>query len=365
MTGKITLSVIKADVGGYVGHSSIHPDLMKTAEDRLSNAVEKNILVDCHVTRCGDDLELIMTHKHGVSNEKVHKLAWDTFVTCAEVARDLKLYGAGQDLLKDTFSGTVQGMGPGVAEMEFEERKSEPVIVFMADKTSPGAWNLPVYRMFADPFNTAGLVIDPAMHEGFRFEVVDVYENRKIDLTAPEELYDLLMFIGAVRRYIIRNVFRRNGEIVAAASTQKLSLIAGRYVGKDDPVLIVRCQSGLPAVGEVLEPFSFPHTVEGWMRGSHHGPLMPVPFYEANPSRFDGPPRVIAAGFQLCGGKLIGPRDLFDDPAFDDARKKANEIANYLRHHGPFEPHRLGLDDMEYTTMPQLMKKLESRFVAA
>jgi fructose 1,6-bisphosphate aldolase/phosphatase len=363
MSGKITLSVIKADVGGYVGHSSIHPDLLKTAADRLSNAREKGTLVDCHVTRCGDDLELIMTHTHGMDSEKVHKLAWDTFVSCTEVAKELKLYGAGQDLLKDTFSGTVKGMGPGVAEMEFEERKSEPIIIFMADKTSPGAWNLPLFRMFADPFNTAGLVIDPTMHEGFRFEVVDVYQNKKITFSAPEELYDLLMFIGAMRRFIIKNVYRKDGEITAAASTQKLSLIAGRYVGKDDPVLIVRCQSGLPAVGEVLEPFAFPHLVEGWMRGSHHGPLMPVPFYEANPSRFDGPPRVIAAGFQLCGGKLIGPRDLFDDPAFDDARKKTNEIANYLRHHGPFEPHRLGLDDMEYTTMPQLMKKLEGRFV--
>lgn len=364
MSSKITLSVIKADVGGYVGHSSMHPALMKTAEERLSNACEKGVLIDYHVTRCGDDLELIMTHKHGAESEKIHKLAWDTFVACTEVAKELKLYGAGQDLLRDTFTGSIKGMGPGVAEMEFEERKSEPIIVFMADKTSPGAWNLPLYAIFADPFNTIGLVIDPAMHGGFRFEVVDIFEHKKIFLEAPEEIYDLLMFIGAMRRFMIKNVYRRSdGEIAAAASTQKLSLIAGRYVGKDDPVLIVRCQSGLPAVGEVLEPFAFAHLVEGWMRGSHHGPLMPVPFYEANPSRFDGPPRVIAAGFQLCGGKLIGPRDLFDDPAFDDTRKKTNEIANYLRHHGPFEPHRLGLDDLEYTTMPQLMKKLESRFV--
>jgi len=85
--------------------------------------------------------------------------------------------------------------------------------------------------------------------------------------------------------------------------------------------------------------------------------------YEANPSRFDGPSRVIAAGFHLCNGKLIGPRDLFDDPAFDEARKRTNVIADYLRQHGPFEPHRLGLEDLEYTTMPQLMKKLEGRFI--
>ncbi|GAH74455.1 unnamed protein product, partial [marine sediment metagenome] len=41
------------------------------------------------------------------------------------MARDLKLHGAGQDLLSDAFTGTVKGLGPGVAEMEFEERVAE------------------------------------------------------------------------------------------------------------------------------------------------------------------------------------------------------------------------------------------------
>ena len=98
------------------------------------------------------------------------------------------------------------------------------------------------------------------------------------------------------------------------------------------------------------------------MRGSHNGPLMPVAVRESNPTRFDGPPRVIAADFQLSGGKLVGPLDMFDDPAFDNARQEARDIADMLRRHGPFEPHRLPLEEMEYTTMPQVMKKLEGRF---
>ena len=66
------------------------------------------------------------------------------------------------------------------------------------------------------------------------------------------------MFIGAPARYVIHSVRSKTlGEVAAATSTQRLSLIAGKYVGKDDPVMIVRCQSGLPAVGEVLEPFAF------------------------------------------------------------------------------------------------------------
>ena len=98
------------------------------------------------------------------------------------------------------------------------------------------------------------------------------------------------------------------------------------------------------------------------MRGSHYGPWMPVSLDEANPSRFDGPPRVVALGFQLADGKLVGPRDMFDDPSFDNARIEANEISDYLRKHGPFEPHRLPLDEMEYTTMPTVADKLNKRW---
>jgi fructose 1,6-bisphosphate aldolase/phosphatase len=228
----------------------------------------------------------------------------------------------------------------------------------MADKCAPGAWNLPLFRMFADPFNTIGLVIDPSMHDGFRFEVHDVKGGRDIMMSCPEQMYDLLVLIGSPENYIIKNVYKKNGVIAAASSTQKLALIAGRYVGKDDPVMMVRCQSGLPAVGEAMEPFAFPHMISGWMRGSHYGPLMPVSQKQATPTRFDGPPRVIACGFQLNNGKLVGPRDMFDDPSYDLARQKANEVADYLRRHGPFEPHRLGLQDMEYTTLPSVLDKL-------
>ncbi|MBI2911970.1 MAG: fructose 1,6-bisphosphatase [Chloroflexi bacterium] len=360
----ITLSVIKADIGGWVGHSNIHPDLAAEATNWMERARQAGILVDYHVTHCGDDLQLIMTHERGNLNTEIHRLAWDTFLAGTEVAKKLKLYGAGQDLLSDAFSGNVKGMGPGIAEMTFEERRSEPVLIFMADKTSAGAWNLPLYKMFADPFNTIGLVIATNMHGGFRFEIHDVLKGLRIDLSAPEEIYDMLTFLGAPSRYAIKHVFSRdNGDIAAVASTERLSQIAGRYVGKDDPVLVVRCQNQFPAVGEVLEPFSFPLLVEGWMRGSHHGPLMPVSLKDAHPARFDGPPRVIAAGFQLAGGKLIGPRDMFDDPSFDETRREANWAASYMRKHGPFEPHRLPLEEMEYTTMPAVTERLAGRFV--
>ncbi|MFC1933500.1 fructose-1,6-bisphosphate aldolase/phosphatase, partial [Chloroflexota bacterium] len=338
-------------------------DLLAKAGENMAKAKKGGLLVDYHVTKCGDDLQLVMTHQQGEDSEKVHKLAWDTFIDCTEVAKQLKLHGAGQDLLSDAFSGNVRGMGPGVAEMEVEERGAETIIIFMADKTSSGAWNLPLYKMFADPFNTIGLVIAENMHQGFAFEVHDIKEGKKITFNAPEEIYDLLVFIGAPSRYMVKAVYHRGTKgIAAVSSTQRLALIAGRYVGKDDPVCIVRSQGEFPAVGEVMEPFALPLLVEGWMRGSHHGPLMPVSIVDSTPTRFDGPPRVVALGFQLSSGKLIGPRDMLADISFDNARQQAKDVADFMRAHGPFEPHRLPLEEMEYTTMPQVMNKLEGRF---
>jgi fructose 1,6-bisphosphate aldolase/phosphatase len=361
---RTTLSVIKADIGSLAGHHVVHPDTLAVASRILAEGKSKGIINDYYVTNVGDDLQLIMTHRRGVDNPAVHELAWTAFKEAAKVAKDLGLYAAGQDLLSDAFSGNVRGLGPGVAEMEFEERPSEPVVVFMADKTEPGAFNLPMYRIFADPFNTAGLVIDPRLHLGFKFTVYDAYEGREITLNAPEEIYDLLALIGTPGRFIIRRVYRKSdNEIAAVVSVERLSLIAGRYVGKDDPVAIVRAQSGFPAVGEILEAFTHPHLVAGWMRGSHYGPLMPVGLRHAKVTRFDGPPRVVALGFNIKNAKLVGPADLFDDVAFDEVRRTAQFITEYMRRHGPIMPHRLGPEEMEYTTLPEVLQRLSSRFV--
>ena len=92
---KITLSVIKADVGGFVGHSDVHPDLLSAANEYLADK-GKGLLTDYHVTRVGDDMQLIMTHDRGTDNEDIHQLAWDVFLKATEVARQFKTYGAGR-----------------------------------------------------------------------------------------------------------------------------------------------------------------------------------------------------------------------------------------------------------------------------
>ena len=130
---KITVSVIKADVGGIGGHTRPSDNLIQAVRDTIKSAGD--LLIDHYIGYCGDDVHIVMSHTHGVDNEKIHKLAYDSFVAGTAVAKKEGLYGAGQDLLKDSFSGNVKGMGPGVAELEFEERPNEAFTVFAADKT--------------------------------------------------------------------------------------------------------------------------------------------------------------------------------------------------------------------------------------
>jgi len=370
LPNKVTISIIKCDVGSLAGHHIVPKPLFDVAEKNLKKATEEGVINNFYVFNAGDDLELLMVHEKGEQNHEIHKLAWDTFKEAADKASQLKLYAAGQDLLKTAFSGNVRGMGPGVAEMEIEERTSDPIVVFAADKTSAGSFNYPIFRIFADPMNTAGLIIDPHMLCGFKFEVIDTKENKSIILKCPEEMYELLALIGTVGRYVISRVWRASDDLICAASSvSKLSLIAGKYVGKDDPVMLARAQHGLPAVGEILAPFMHSYFVQGWMRGSHWGPIMPVGLKASKCTAFDGPPRIVAIGFQVANGKISSDdegnpiiADLFDDPAFALARHEAMQNACALRNMGEFEPARLSSEEMEYTTIRQVLGKLGERF---
>lgn len=373
---KVTVSIIKADVGSVVGHSRPHPSMLQASKDILKEQQKAGVIEDFYVTRVGDDINLYMTHYKGENNKEVHSAAWDCFQKATKIAKSMKLYAAGQDILTDAFSGNVKGAGPGSAEMSFVERGSEPLLFFMADKTEPSAYSLPLTRIFLDPFTTTGLVIDARAKQGFDFEIHDVMDHKKVIMSAPEEAWSILSLLGDTSRYAIKRVNSRSGIGPACVvSTDKLNLTAGKYIGKDDPVCICRCQSGLPSVGEYTQPFiNYTMLVAGWMRGSHIGALYPCSPEDSDPTYFDGPPRICCLGFQLNEGHLQGlepmnskdgehtPVDFFGSPTFDHARSNSIKASKFMRSQGPFVPSILGAEEMEYTSRPEVLKELKDRF---
>jgi len=361
---KVTLSIIKADIGSIGGHLKPSGEVVRRVREYIGEK-GKDLVYDFFVSYTGDDIAILFSHGEGVGSEKIHKLAWDAFVSGTEIAKSQGLYGAGQDLLKDAFSGNVRGMGPAVCEMEFEERPNEPFVFFAADKTDPGAYNLPLYLAFADPMYNSGLILSPNMAKGFKFTIMDVSYtegDRIIELNAPEDLYDIAALLRDNERFVIESIHsRETGEIAACVSTTRLHNIAGKYTGKDDPVMLVRVQGPFPATGEVLAPFSIGHYVAGFMRGSHTGPLMPVKM-NSTVSYFDGPPCVCAIGFCVHKGKLTEPADCFDHPYWDWVRNNVARKATEMRMQGFSGAAMLPYSELEYGGIVKKMEKLEPKF---
>lgn len=359
-----TLSIIKADVGSIGGHVTPGKQLLEALDHSMARGLD-TLVSDYFLGVTGDDIAILMVHDRGISDPDIHRLAWEAFKDATRTARSQGLYGAGQDLLIDAFSGNVRGMGPAVAELNFVERPGEPFLMFMADKTEPGAYNLPLYMAFADPMNTGGLLLGPELTKGFRFRVMDVgytEGDRIIDLDAPEDLYNLAALLRDNDRYVIEGIYsRHDGEQAAAVSTTRLHNIAGKYTGKDDPVMLVRVQKNFPATGEILAPYATAHYVGGFMRGSHVGPLMPVK-HGTTCSYFDGPPIVCGFGFCVHNGKLTEAVDLFDHPFWDAVRLRAADKAMEIRRQGFSGPAMLPYSELEYGGIVNILEKLESRF---
>jgi len=342
---KITVSVIKADVGGIGGHTKPSDGLIEA----IRNTVKKSsdLLIDHYIGYCGDDTHIVMTHTHGVDNEKIHKLAWDAFMAGTQVAKEEGLYGAGQDLLKDSFSGNVKGMGPGVADMEFEERPNVAFTVFAADKTEPGAFNYPIYRMFVDALSNTGLIVNKSLASGVKINIMDVEKAQIAELELWQDkptIEAALMYPG---RYVVDSVFTKDGEPILDASTDRLHNIAGTYVGKDDPICLVRTQKNFPATEEVGSVFNNPHFVAGNTRGSHNMPLMPVKLNSAATINFCIP-IVEALVFSMHNGKLTGPFDGFSTPDWDYIREIATKKALSIRSQGFIHPATLVPSELEY-----------------
>ncbi len=294
-----TLSVFTGCAGGYVGTGGVHPALIEAAREAMAGAKESGRIRDGFVARCGDDIGLVCLHAG--PREALDAFALDVFGQARVVAVRLAQHGSDNG-----------GMRIDRAELTLQPRRSEPVLVFLSDQCGPAAWNVYLYRMFADPFNTPSLVSDSSLSEGFRFWIG---QGESYEL--PEDLHVFLRAAGTEGRCVTRVVSRATGATVAVASDGA------------DPVLIVRCEPPFPKVGEVLEAFAFPFMASG-------SPLMPVSTNDESSSRSDGPPRAIGLGFQASLDRLIGPRDMLADPSFDDARRRARDAADYLGRHGPF-----------------------------
>jgi fructose 1,6-bisphosphate aldolase/phosphatase len=325
-----------------------------------------DLVIDSEVSFTGDDITIVATHQKGTCNPEVHDRLLASLDAGVRRAREEGLYGAGQDLAKDAFSGAVKGLGPGIAELSFEERPNEAFVVLAADKTRPGAFNLPLYLAFADPMHTAGLLLSKKLHRGFRFVIMDVVyaaHDRVVSLEAPEDLYAIAALLRSPERFAVESIFSRtSGEEAVAVSTARLHNVAGFITGQDDPVAIVRVQDHFPSSGEVLGPYAIGAYVPGFLRGSHYGALLPVR-RNSGVSYWDGPPLVSASAYAMKEGRLTEALDLFDHPFWDRAAGQIVDKTLALRRQGFFGNAMLAFEELSQSDIINITRELDDRFI--
>ncbi len=371
---KMTLSILKADVGSIGGHTKPSAKMLEAVRSAVWEARGKGLLADGFVSHTGDDIAIVCSHRRGVNDQDIHQFAWKAFIDATGIAAAHGLYGAGQDLLVDAPSGNIRGAGPAVAEIEFEHnpvktnkvRPAESFMVFAADKCGPGAYNLPLFLTFADPMYCAGLML-PKMIKGFTFRIIDMNNtagDSVIELSAPEDSYHIAMLLRDNERFAIESITSRtDGEWAVSISATRLHNIAGAYTGKDDPVALVRNQGLFPAPEEILSAFTKAHYVGGDARGSHVMPLMPVAINTPVTGIYCLP-IVSCVGFSLdaAGNFADSFCDFFDNVAWDAVRLKAQEKALAMREQGWSGVAMLPYDELEYSGFRQTMDGLLKRF---
>jgi len=388
------IKATKADVGGVGGHV-VAADEVKSAITQF--VLENNslrgepIFTSLIVTHTGDDVAVTGIMTETVDMTVVDELMWDALQLGADKAKELGLYGPGQDLVADAFTGNLRGAGPATVTLPFPVRKDNPsqtVLLSFADKTEPMAFNYYATGAYVLPrFNTGLVIASSRMKRGYILEIVDLdtkaqaieagahprdqkaldgkmeelakgLQEKVISLRAPEDLYDIE---GLCRssRFVVARIWSRNetgerdglGYVCSAERLHNIKTKKGfTYGGKDDPVLLAFAQGDWPAPGEITSPWAACPMVAGDCRGSHYLHILPMPI-NSQTSYWSGP--IISAITLSCNihsGRIGAISDQFAlGTPWDYVRAKASELAVQFRAaHGIRQPATLPEDELEY-----------------
>src|SRR5262247_4484244 len=120
------IKATKADVGGVGGHvvaaDEVKSIIAKFVLDNNSYRGEA-IFTSLIVTHTGDDVAVTGIMAETVDMSVVDELMWDALQEGASKAAELGLYGPGQDLVADAFTGNLRGAGPATVALPFPVRK--------------------------------------------------------------------------------------------------------------------------------------------------------------------------------------------------------------------------------------------------
>jgi len=379
----MTLSDIKADAGGKVGHTSTVTLFEFASRASLTEAKESGLIQDFRVFSVGDDLHLLMMHRHGVDANVIHLLAFRTFWRVVWITELIgyKPYGLAQDLkigpatqgkrvddlaepserfltlladhlpepersyldklrqahvawtkgratveIKKPFAGNVTGQGPGFAELPLKE--TWRVGLFAADKAGPAAFNVPLYHAAAKA--VAQERFRSRYGQSLALEIYDVHNHRRIFLDAQAHRQDIEVLLGAANLFNVKR-FCSLPEVVAERAAVKRAIQDILLAASTEKLGIItggeyvgKDDPVLLGVDELVTPiFEFMksgfYMTQGDERGSHYMMLLPKPLPEAIAT-------VRSRGLQvgllatLNDHSIAELHDVYSEPSYREAR---------------------------------------------
>src|SRR3989442_5704300 len=388
------IKATKADVGGVGGHvvaaDEVKSIIAKYVLDNNSYRGEP-IFTSLIVTHTGDDCAVTGIMAETVDMSAVDELMWDALQEGAGKAAELGLYGPGQDLVADAFTGNLRGAGPATVALPLPLRKDNPsqtVLASFADKTEPMAFNYYATGAYLLPrFNTGLVIAASKMKRGYLMDVVDLdtkaqaveagahprdqkaldgkmeelakgLQEKVIRLRAPEDFYDI-EGLSRSSRFVIARIWSRDekgeadglGYICSAERLHNIKTKKGfTYGGKDDPGRLACCQGDWPAPGEITSPWAACPMVAGDCRGSHNLHILPMPI-NSQTSYWSGPIlSAITLSVNIHTGRIGAISDQFAlGTPWDQVRRQASDLAIQFRlAHGTKQPATLHEDELEY-----------------
>lgn len=393
-----TLSDIKADAGGKVGHTTPTTLFGSVARASLCEAKESGLIRDFQVFAVGDDMHLLMSHRRGVDANDIHLLAFRTFWRMVWVTELIgyKPYGLAQDLkigpatkgkrvddlaepserfvellaehlpepersyldkirtaqatwkgglasveVRKPFAGNVTGQGPGFAELPLKDIWR--VGLFAADKAGPAAFNVPLYRAVEKAL--AQERFRSRHGESLAFEIFDVHNHTRIFLDARAHREDIETLLGATNLFNVKRLWSlpqmvaQREAVEGAVQDILLAASTEKLALITGGEYVGKDDPVLLGVEELVTPiFEYMKTrfymTQGDERGSHYMMLLPKPLSEAVAT-------VRSRGLQVGLVVSLSPRgiaelrDVYAEPSFREARIRLDQInARFWRAQG-------------------------------
>lgn len=336
-TAATTISVFKARVGSYPGLTMVPEEIITAARTKLASYLEQRLFSDFRVFGFGSNLCVVMAHNYGRNAKNILDIMWLVIEACADMGIRMKLHGVGEDIFPQPGSEIERPGRPEGTELEFVERRCNPFLLLVSDRIAPGAFNLPLLRVFGDPLGNPSLAMDRTMSAGFAFQVTDLPSSRSQVFETPRDLNRLISHLEGGRRgeRVITGIHHvdsrgafAEGETAASASCPPALWQEG-HPPLAGGLCLIRAEEGLPASGDILAPFAVPRVVQGFWERHASAPMIPV-VSTAPPASLGSFALVSALGFNVSSGKLIGPCDMFAGPEWGEVRNRFTQVAMYL-----------------------------------